>query len=35
MFTGSLSNVGYIEVAYFGERTTEEFETSLKNLNAS
>lgn len=35
MFTGALSDVWYIEVSYFGERTTEEFEASLKNLTAS
>ena len=35
MFTWVFSDVWYIEVAFFGERTAQEFQTSLENVTAS
>lgn len=35
MLTGSLSDVGYIEVSFFWEKTTEEFLQSFERLTAS
>ncbi len=35
MFTWAFLDIGYIEVAFFGERTPEEFQKSLQKLTAS
>lgn len=35
MFTWALSNIGYIEVAFFWEHTTKEFQNSLERVTAS
>lgn len=35
MFTWAFLDIGYIEVAFFGERTPQEFQKSFQNLTAS
>ncbi len=35
MLTGTLGDIGYVEVAFFGEKTPDEFAKSLQNITAS